>query len=143
VSTVVVTPGLVCPDCNWPAELLTDSSSIYHGRDYGPVWVCGAGCDTRVGCHPGTTNPKGTLAGPPLRQARQDVHAAFDPLWKGRGTRVRARTYAWLAHAMAIAPAECHVSMFDLARCNEAIRVIQYMKPTAQSVREWGKEREL
>jgi hypothetical protein len=86
-------------------------------------WLCHP-CDAYVGCHPGTTRPLGTPANADLRVLRSRVHAALDPLWKGGRVR-RSEAYERLAVAMGIPGEECHVGMFDEARCRDALAAIR------------------
>lgn len=146
---------LRCDYCGQPAELLMDSSRLYRGVDYGPMYVC-IPCDARVGVHPGTLTPLGRLANAELRQLKRGVHHVLDPLWRNwqqaypevRGSNKkiqniqRSRVYAWLADAMGIPPAECHIGMFDEARCRQALDVIQRVRLTPWDIRDWAKRRE-
>lgn len=142
-----------CPYCGSAAQLLLDSSTLYRGRDYGPLWVC-APCDARVGCHPGTTRPLGRLANAELRSAKMAAHRVFDPLWmvlrdaypellaparKHRGI-ARMRAYRWLAEQLHIPLAECHIGLFDVALCRRTVEVIQRSQPTSGTIRAWAKE---
>lgn len=78
-------------------------------------------CDARVGCHPGTNKPLGTLANAPLRRARMAAHAAFDPLWKSHGVN-RHEAYSELASRLGIHTRECHIGHFDETRCADVVR---------------------
>lgn len=142
----------VCPYCSMLAKFLASSESVYHGRDFGPLWIC-IPCEAWVGCHTGSSEPLGGLADKALRQAKMAVHAAFDPLWQvltpaypdllRPSAKIRSiargRAYQWLAKQLGISSDECHVGMFDLARCEEAVRVIQWIKPNSATIREWFK----
>lgn len=144
-----------CPYCGQAAELLTDSSPIYHGHNYGPVWICRTD-DAWVGCHKGSMRPLGRLANAYLRQAKMAAHRAFDPLWKDlRGAYpdlkyatakhrgiARSRAYQWLAEALGIPREDCHIGMFDVALCEATVRVITERGPTAAAIRGWWKERD-
>jgi zinc-finger-containing domain len=143
----------LCPYCGNAAQLLTDSSALYRGTDYGPVWICEP-CDARVGCHPGTFRPLGRLADAALRIAKQRTHRIFDPLWtdlreaypdlrrvgaKHRNI-ARGRAYRWLAAQLSLAEIDCHIGLFDIAMCEQAISIIQQQQPTAATIRAWAKE---
>lgn len=146
------TPDPTCPYCNLPAVFLPTSSSIYNGRDYGPIWKC-TPCDAYVGVHKGTRNPLGRLANKELRAAKQAAHRAFDPLWKDlRGAYpdlmvvtnklrsiARSRAYRWLALQLDIRYEDCHVGMFDLELCERTVLVIQATRPTSALIRQWFK----
>jgi hypothetical protein len=130
---------------------MSTSSHIY-GRDFGPVWDCRP-CDAFVGCHP-DGSPKGTLAQKPRREYRKALHAVFDHLWQdwrlvypeaqrqsGRMKGVmRFRAYAWLSHHLGTPIEQTHIAMFDEAQCARAIALIQEIKPTAATVRQWAKQ---
>ena len=79
-----------CPYCDGVIEFLSSSESIYHGRDYGPVYICKP-CQAWVGCHRGTIKPLGRLADKELRRAKIAAHDAFDhtakntPRYRSRG----------------------------------------------------------
>jgi hypothetical protein len=120
---------LTCPYCNTPAKCV--DSKIIYGRSYGPAWVCGRfpECDSYCGCHPGTKTPLGTLANKELRSWRMKVHKCFDKLWRG-GALSRKEAYRGLAARMGLSKDECHISMFTIAQCEQAIEVVkQTMEP--------------
>ena len=128
--------GLACPYCHRPATFLPSSESIYHGRDYGPVWICKP-CDAWCGCHPGTNRPLGRLANAELRAAKIRVHAAFDPIWKNRLAEksaidprytkgmARGGRYKRLAELLGIPKERCHIGEFDVELCMRAIAVCE------------------
>ena len=70
-----------------------------------------------------------------LRRAKKMVHAVFDPIWKKRleeksktnpnykKVHARGGRYKKLAEALGIPSSECHIGMFDVLTCWEAIRV--------------------
>lgn len=116
-----------CPYCGKPAELLTGDEVCSQRIDLGEkyFWVCWP-CDARVGCHPGTHAPLGTLANAPLRKLRSRLHAAFDPHWLTAPKRHKARiaAYARLAADLGIEKREAHISHFNEARCEKALAVV-------------------
>lgn len=126
--------NLMCDYCLNPAKFLPSSSSIYNGRDYGPVYFC-APCYAWVGCHPKSKKPLGRLANAELRKLKMQTHAAFDPIWKKRFERkhkinanytksmARGGRYKALSILMNIPQAECHIGMFDPERCKLAIKL--------------------
>lgn len=134
--------GPICPSCGKAAELLMNSAAVYGGRDFGPTWRCGP-CDTRVGCHPGTTRPLGNLAGARLRRARAAAHAVFDPLWHAKVKRAvatpraimqkiaRTDAYSWLSRELKIIRDRCHIGMMDEADCK---RVFELCRPYAEKI---------
>jgi hypothetical protein len=115
---------VVCPYCQARAGFLLDSSPVYSGRDYGPLWICGP-CGAYVGCHKGTTTPLGTLANAALRDLRKQAHAALDPFWKDSDGLTRSQAYERLAGALRIPVSQCHVAMFDEDRCKAALGILE------------------
>lgn len=148
-------PSVICPYCGGPAKLLGSSESLYHGQNYGPVWICSDTCDARVGADRQTLQPLGRLANKELRALKIKTHALFDPLWrhleaaypeltvfpKWIHSQARARAYAWLADQIGIAPDDCHIAMFDDYRCRAAIHFIESRQPTSATIRAWAKAR--
>jgi len=117
-----------CPYCGDHAEFSETSESIYHGRDYGPVWIC-ALCQAWCGCHKGTDRPLGRLANAELRTARIAAHAAFDPHWKTFGFS-RMTAYQYLSDALEIDVDECHIGLFDAGMCRRVVAVCPLNIPT-------------
>lgn len=110
-----------CPYCNRAAEFRESSASIYHGKDYGPIYICES-CQAWCGCHKGTQTPLGRLANAELRAAKMAAHAAFDPHWKG--TKIpRGVAYLYLSRALGIDQNDCHIGMFDVAMCKRVVEV--------------------
>ena len=122
---------VLCGYCGSVAEFLKDSSSIYRGKNYGPVYVCHP-CEARVGCHDGTENPLGTLANHRTRALRMQAHAAFDPLWMREVTsgvskgKARRASYAWLAEMMG--EDAVHISQMDEDDCLRVIGICRDAK---------------
>jgi hypothetical protein len=79
-----------------------------------------AACRAYVGCHPGTDKPLGRLANAELRNAKQKAHAAFDPVWQSRRISRKA-AYKQLARRLGIDANDCHIGMFDIARCMHVV----------------------
>lgn len=128
-----------CPHCGSPVD-------IAHHRDiYGSecgswpwMYVCtGEDCDARVGMHPFTNLPLGTMATAAERRARQWAKQPFEQLWKGRvvyrgGVRVRlkpvmtrSQAYQALAKALCIPEEHCHFGYFDIETCRRARKAIE------------------
>lgn len=115
---------VLCDYCGQPAELVT-GAEIYPRRPdlaHKQIWSCSP-CGAYVGCHDHSDAvPLGRLANAPLRIAKQAAHAAFDPLWREKGSGMRrAEAYAWLADALGIRKRDCHIAMFDVDDCNRVI----------------------
>lgn len=150
-------PAPICPDCKVEARL-TDGMEIWpHRPDLHakPIWTCD-GCGGRVGCHPGTTDPLGTPAGPELRRARGDLHEKrLDPLWrealesgfyKGKSRyrngivkTARTRVYEWLADRLSLLPEQTHVGMFDMETCKRAWAALEGV--SYADIRAWAHAR--
>jgi len=120
--------GEICPYCDSETTLVKDFV-VYAGGYGGHVIVCERypDCDSYVGTHKATKKPLGRLADKKLRKAKIKAHNAFDVMWKKankiRGGNWRRKAYAWLANEMDIEVDKCHIGMFDLAQCNEVIKI--------------------
>lgn len=117
-----------CIECGKMASLTTGREVYPHREDLWakPFYRCA--CGAYVGCHPGTDIPLGYPAGPHTRRARSAAHAAFDPLWLAKSkqpgmTKGKARGlgYKWLAEALGIEPAACHISHMDAATAQRVV----------------------
>ena len=121
--------AILCPYCGKPATLIQDSSPIYRGTNFGPVFICWP-CEAWVGVHKGTHKPLGRLANAELRRAKMAAHAAFDPLWMARMRRdnlrkghARGKGYKWLAGQMGIERKDCHIGLFTVEQCNKVVEI--------------------
>lgn len=112
----------VCPYCG-RKPVLTDSAEIYGGRSFGPIWLCRP-CNAYVGCHQGTTTPKGRLADSLLRQAKKKAHCAFDPIWQ-TGLMKRQEAYDWLSRELGIPRDYTHIGMFDVDTCLRTVSLCE------------------
>lgn len=79
-------------------------------------------CDAYVGCHPDTDVPLGRLANAELRKYKLWTHGAFDKLWKS-GTMSRSEAYKMLAKKMGIDAKDCHIGMFTVEQCKQALAI--------------------
>jgi len=118
---------IMCPYCDTQAELV-DSKEIY-GESYGYAYLCRK-CRAYVGCHRGSKKPLGRLANGELRLWKQRAHLLFDPIWKTR-LMTRSQAYIWLGEELGLLPDVCHIGMFDVEQCKEAVRVCAKL---------WGEE---
>lgn len=110
-----------CRYCTGEIELVSNAE-FYGGREYGwPLAYRCKCCGARVGTHPGTDIPLGTLADKATIKARRDAHDAFDPLWKGKTTWHRSRAYQALAQAMGMRFG--HISWMDEAECRRVVEL--------------------
>lgn len=131
-------PQPMCPYCSAKAKLLHkgEEGYPYNYGDDGPMWTC-VPCAAWVGCHSNSKRhaPLGRLADGELREWKSKVHAVFDPLWQAKVRRdgcnqfeARNAGYKWLAGELGIDVKECHVGMFDIARCKRAIEIINAVR---------------
>lgn len=114
-----------CPYCNRESELVTGERIYPHRRDLHKkhFYLCEA-CDAYVGCHPGSKRPLGRLADSVLREWKQKVHAVLDPLWR-QHHMTRKAAYSYLADRMGIRKQDCHIGMFDVEQCQQAVRILR------------------
>ena len=113
-------PPISCSLCGGPVDV-SHHDRIY-GRAYSDwpwVYACTC-CDARVGMHPFTPFPLGTMADADLREARKTSKAPFESIWKS-GAMQRGDAYAALASHMGIPISACHFGMFDHAQCAIAL----------------------
>ena len=109
----------VCRYCSGAVRLVSNAL-FYGGREYGwPLAYHCASCGARVGCHPGTDIPLGTIADTATMKARREAHDAFDPLWKDKGKGVRSKAYRALSKTLGIEAA--HISWLDASQCREVV----------------------
>jgi len=116
---------LICPYCSKQAKLVTGDQIYPSWPDLAELnfYLCDSGHESAyVGCHPGTTQPLGSLANKKLRQVRSQAHKVFDPIWKSK-QMTRSQAYCWLAERMSISPSECHIGMFDVSQCQKVIQI--------------------
>lgn len=125
-----------CDYCGRPAELVNGDFLYPHRPDLWEkrFWRC-TPCGAWVGCHPRTNKPLGRLANAELRQAKQEAHAAFAPIWKARYLRkrrtdnsytpgmARGGRYKALAEALGIPNNDCHIGMFDVGMCRRVVEL--------------------
>lgn len=112
-----------CRFCSGRVDLV-NNAAFYGGREFGwPLAYACSECGARVGCHPGTDIPLGTLADKETILARRAAHAAFDPLWQNKGPGTRARAYRDLSKAMGRKAA--HISWMDAADCLQVVKLVQ------------------
>lgn len=125
-----------CRLCGGKVEIVRHEV-IYHGRTYGEwpwVYRC-EDCEARVGLHPFTALPLGTLADETLRKIRNECKAPFERLWR-TGEIGRTEAYQWLAKKLGKSIAECHFGLFEADDCRQARQICQERidgAPTAMS----------
>lgn len=121
-------PPQLC-DCCGAADIVLTCNERVYGRPYGQwpfVYFCQA-CGAYTGLHPKSVFPLGTLADEATRQARSQVHALFDRLWIKR-IKSRRDAYASLADKLGIPVAACHIALFDRARCEQALQILESVR---------------
>lgn len=67
-------------------------------------------------------------SGSRLAGLRVQCHRALDVLWEFN-LLTRAGAYAALAREMDLAPAVCHIGMFDEAQCEKALAAVKRIVP--------------
>jgi hypothetical protein len=114
-----------CQYCGYSARLVTGAEVYQHRSDLSnhKFWLCSED-SAWVGCHPGTVKPLGRLANAELRAAKQQAHAAFDPIWQSCEV-TRREAYAWLAYQLGIDMSECHIGMFDVSQCYATVKACE------------------
>ncbi len=112
-----------CRYCKGDVKLV-NNAEFYRGREFGwPLAYSCSSCGARVGCHPGTDIPLGSLADADTMRARREAHDAFDRLWRGKGPQHRALAYRALARAMGVQFA--HISWMDVPECKRVVSLCQ------------------
>lgn len=86
--------------------------------DWPWVYACQS-CDARVGMHPQTNIPLGTLADHELREVRKRAKAPFQLLHES-GLMSRREAYQALADELSIPVNTCHFGWFNLKQCELA-----------------------
>lgn len=115
-------PPVACDCCSSPRVRIANNREVYGGQSVGKwpwVYLCDD-CGARVGLHPGTDYPLGTMADARTRLARTQAKGAFNRIWQRDGGMSRAGAYAWLAFCMGIERRRCHFGMFDVQQCERA-----------------------
>lgn len=115
-----------CPYCRFLADLKQ--------TDWGPTWRCDL-CDARVGCHPGTIKPLGTLANAELRRKRMATHARFDPLWKS-GRVCRKEAYIVMQLLMGMSEPQAHIAQFGLEECDRLLDALDNQEALSRAIRQ-------
>ena len=123
--------SIYCCGCDTDVDArLTDGSEVYsHRPDLFslPFWICDT-CNNFVGCHHKTnnrTNPLGVIATKPIKQARMNIHALIDPIWKSK-KMARGQVYAHMTKAMGKTFHSSHLT--NIEDCQKAIRAAQSLR---------------
>ena len=113
-----------CPYCGAHA-VLRKGSYVYGENSHEEyLYVCSnyPRCDSYVGVHAGTKNPKGTLANSELRNKRIKTHKIFDSVWKSK-LMTKKEAYRWRSYKMGLPFEMCHIAKFSEYRCDELINI--------------------
>lgn len=126
-AVVAVEHLVLCPDCTTPMKLRPP------GKYGGPWYGCPhfPDCKGSHGAHP-DGRPLGVPATAAVKALRVAVHAAFDLLWKDAVRydtvpKPRELAYRWLAMALGLDPAQCHIGGFDAETCTRALAALAGM----------------
>lgn len=113
----------ICRYCGGKV-IFTSNSEIY-GKEYGngKCFLC-TNCRAYVGVHTETLTPLGTLANNELRKWRHKTHIVFDTMWKNNKMK-RNDAYKWLAEKMSLTKDECHIALFEVEQCKQAIKLVE------------------
>jgi hypothetical protein len=120
---------LICAEYGGMDIACVSGDQIYpHRPDLCAKWFWRCACGAYVGCHRNTQEPMGTPAGPAMRRARGEAHAAFDTLWKRKVARdgvsakeARKAGYAWLAQQMGLEVEDTHIARFTVDQCQRVV----------------------
>lgn len=107
---------MICP--KHKIKMLPASTS-YGVRFSCPVKNCGV---------VGWDSPTSTPADLETRIARSKAHDAFDPLWRGQGTRKRNQLYKSLSEFLGLPLSQTHIGLFDKKQCEKVIRFVCELK---------------
>ena len=127
----------VCDICRGNHVELKHHESVYGGKVFAKYpwsYVCND-CGARVGLHPDTNIPLGTLADHSLRERRTAVKEKFiamlrdpeNPFFCGR-----TGAYTWLAGQMGIAVGSCHFGWFGHDELDLAEQILDIYRGAEQ-----------
>lgn len=129
-----------CPYCGRPVAHSKESSFIYKGKDYGPVWYCTgmhlSACDAYIGCTRAGAAAGiaavGTLADRTLRSLRRLCKVLFDEAVAinanyvvGGSVNPIFATRLWLAGELQIAEDDCYIPKLTSEQCQAAIHCLK------------------
>jgi hypothetical protein len=109
----------VCPCCGGGVGIRSHEEVYGRAYDDWPWLYACIDCDARVGMHPFTDIPLGTLADEVLREARKRCKAPFEAIYRD-GRLGRSQAYQALAKRLGIPVEECHFGWFDIEMCQRA-----------------------
>ncbi|WP_258087493.1 DUF3268 family zinc-finger domain-containing protein, partial [Xenorhabdus bovienii] len=116
-----------CRHCRSHVKIAHHTEVFGEIRGHWPwLYICWS-CDARVGMHPDTNIPLGTLADMPTRRARQSGKEKFEQMRTFRNWE-RTDAYRWLAWQLGISFNRCHFGWFDTDMCNKAANICREFK---------------
>lgn len=126
----VAYPAPIPTSCDYCAgEVVLETHFKIYGIPYSDwpfVYECQC-CSARVGLHPYTAIPLGTLADGPTRDARKIVMNNFNRIWLNKHMS-RDEAYGWISEVMKVPRETAQVSMFSLHQCKQLdVHVEEYM----------------
>jgi hypothetical protein len=90
----------LCHICGCDVELISKKKIHPAGPENEFVYRCtSTGCDSYVGCRPGSRVAAGSLATPRTRMARREAHGAMAELIKSHRMD-KAQAYEWMQHLL-------------------------------------------
>lgn len=113
---------LVCADCGSRLALKDGKYGIF----YGCTKYDETGCKGSHNCNKADARPFGIPGDAATRKARREAHEWLDRLWKDDFVPNRVEAYEWLATALNIKAADCHVGMFDLETCERVMVLVRH-----------------
>lgn len=108
-----------CPYCGRQA-ILRNASYVYKENALDKyLYVCSGypECDSYVGVHTNTLQPKGSLANGDLRHKRIETHRLFDAIWKN-GIFSRKEAYRWMQDKFSLTSGQAHIGQFSEYLCD-------------------------
>ena len=135
-----------CTYCSKPTLRMTGSELHPSRSDLANkhYHVC-RNCDAWIGCKGTGWEPSGRLANAQLRRAKQDAHAALEPIWQQAmaehgWTKSKARNlaYKWIANELDLGPGRPQIGEFDLRQCELVTSICRYRDPDLYALSEGG-----
>lgn len=120
----------VCAECGQEGSLVSGRVIYPRRPDLAQKSFYRCSCGAYCGCHPGTVNPLGTMAGPKTRAARSSAHHHFDLLWQCE-IMTRKEAYRWLGQTLGVESERCHIGMLDAAECEVLVEACIAREKTA------------
>lgn len=127
-----------CAECPERGTLVMGTDIYPHRPDLHHKKFYRCVCGAYVGTHAESGLPLGTMAGPLTRMARQNAHAAFDPIWK-EGYMKRGEAYARMEKILGTL-GTAHIGNLSCAMANKFAEAASKLY-TAQRWRRPGKQK--